>query len=104
MTRASALIAAIILGLSLFAGADTHRDVKTKVQPTYPELARQMHLAGTVKLEVVVAPNGSVRKATVLGGNPVLANSAMQAVEQWRFEPASAESTETIEIHFNSSN
>jgi TonB family protein len=104
MTRASALIAAIILALSLLAGADTHRDIKSKVQPNYPELARQMHLAGTVKLEVVVAPNGSVRKATVLGGNPVLASSALQAVQQWRFEPAQAETTELVEIHFNSSN
>ncbi len=104
MTRASALTAAMMLALSLFAAADTHRDVKTKVQPSYPELARQMHLAGTVKLEVVVAPNGSVRKATVLGGNPVLASSAMAAVQQWRFEPAQSETTELIEIHFNSSN
>jgi TonB family protein len=101
MFRRTAIFAALFLGLAIFAVADSHREVRTKVQPVYPAIARQMGLQGTVKLEVIVAPGGSVRKTTVLGGNPVLANSAMQAVQQWRFEPAATETSELIEIHFS---
>jgi len=42
---------------------DLVRRAKTKVQPFYPELARKMNITGTVKIEVVVAPNGSVKDA-----------------------------------------
>src|SRR4029077_6366851 len=40
---------------------------KSKVQAIYPELARKMNLSGTVKVEVVVLPNGSVKGARVMG-------------------------------------
>ncbi len=100
MFRRTAIVAAFFLALSALAFADAHREVRNKVQPTYPEVAKQMHLQGTVRLQLTVAPNGSVRRAEVLGGNPVLANSAIQAVEQWRYEPATSETTEQVEIHF----
>ena len=76
------------------------RRVKSKVAPIYPELARKMNITGTVKLEVVVLPNGSVKDARVVGGHPVLANSALDAVKKWRFEPAAAESTGIIDFKF----
>ena len=50
------------------------RRAKTKVQPDYPELARKMNISGTVKVEVVVLPNGTVKEARVVGGHPVLAS------------------------------
>jgi TonB family protein len=76
------------------------RKVKTRVPPEYPELAKRMSLAGTVKLEVVVASNGSLKNAKVLGGHPVLATAAMDAIKRWRFEPANADSTGTVEFRF----
>jgi TonB family protein len=76
------------------------RRAKTKVQPVYPELARKMNLVGTVKIEVVVAPNGSVKDARVVGGHPVLAGAALDAAKKWRFEPASAESSGVIDFKF----
>lgn len=76
------------------------RRAKTKVQPNYPELARKMNITGTVKVEVVVAPNGTVKDARVVGGHPVLASSAIEAVKKWRFEPASVESTGVIDFKF----
>ena len=76
------------------------RRARTKVQPAYPELARKMSLAGAVKIEVVVAPNGTVKDARVVGGHPVLANAALDAAKKWRFEPASAESTGIIDFKF----
>ena len=76
------------------------RRAKNKVQPFYPELARKMNIAGTVKIEVTVAPNGNVKEARIVGGHPVLANSALDAAKKWRFEPAAAESTGVIEFKF----
>jgi TonB family protein len=76
------------------------RRAKTKVQPAYPELARKMNIVGTVKIEVVVAPNGTVKEARVVGGHPVLAGAAQDAAKKWRFEPASVESTGIIDFKF----
>jgi periplasmic protein TonB len=42
---------------------------------------------GTVKLHAIVASNGSVKELTVLSGEPILAESAMAAVKQWRYKP-----------------
>lgn len=79
---------------------DLVRRAKTKVQPFYPELARRMNISGTVKIEVVVAPNGTVKEARVVGGHPVLANAALDAAKKWRFEPSSAESSGIIDFKF----
>lgn len=76
------------------------RKVKSKVSPAYPEIARKMGLSGTVKIELVVAPNGSVKETKVIGGHPILVTAAVDAVKKWRFEPASAESTGTVEFKF----
>lgn len=76
------------------------RRVKSKVAPIYPELARKMNITGTVKVEVVVSPNGAIKDARVVGGHPVLASSALDAVKKWRFEPGSNETTGVIDFKF----
>jgi TonB family protein len=76
------------------------RRAKTRVQPAFPELARKMNISGTVKIEVVVAPNGTVKEARVVGGHPVLAGAALEAAKRWRFEPATAEATGIIDFKF----
>jgi TonB family protein len=76
------------------------RRAKSKVQPTYPDLARKMNISGTVKVQVVVAPNGTVKDAKIVGGHPVLANAALEAVKKWRFEPAPGESTGVVDFKF----
>ena len=76
------------------------RRAKTKVQPSYPDLAKRMSISGTVKIEVVVAPNGTVKDARVVGGHPVLANAALDAAKKWRFEPAGAETSGVIDFKF----
>lgn len=76
------------------------RRAKSKVQPPYPELARRMNITGTVKVEVVVSPNGLVKEARIVGGHPVLANAALEAAKKWRFEPAPVESTGVIDFKF----
>ena len=78
------------------------RRAKTKVQPAYPDLARKMNITGTVKIEVVVAPNGTVKDARVVGGHPVLAGPALEAAKKWRFEPAASETSGVIDFKFES--
>lgn len=76
------------------------RRAKTKVQPIYPELAKKMGIRGTVRVEIIVAPNGSVKQTRIVGGHPVLATAAEDAAKKWRFEPAQAESTGVIDFDF----
>ena len=78
-----------------------NRKVTSKVMPEYPRLARDLNLHGTVRLEVAVAGNGTVKSIDVKGGSPVLAQSAQNAVRAWRWEKAEHETTEVIEINFN---
>jgi TonB family protein len=76
------------------------RRAKSKVQPVYPDLARKMNISGTVKVQVVVLPNGTVKEARVVGGHPVLASAALDAAKKWRFEPAPTENTGIIDFKF----
>jgi TonB family protein len=83
------------------AGNDLARKIKTKVPPTYPELARRMNIRGTVRVLVVVSPNGNVKESRVVGGNPILVNSAVDALKKWKFEPAQEETTGVVEFRFD---
>lgn len=82
------------------ASSNGGRKVTARVAPSYPELAKKMHIRGVVKVEVVVKPNGSVKSTRVLGGNPVLVESATDAVSKWKFEPGTDETTEVIQLTF----
>ena len=77
------------------------RRVTNKIVPVYPQIARSMNLSGTVKLEVLVQANGSVKSAQVKGGNPLLAQSAQSAIREWKWEKTDHDSTEQVEFHFS---
>jgi TonB family protein len=79
---------------------DLARKPKTKVAPVYPEVARRMNIEGTVKLAVVVAPNGTVKSSKAVGGHPLLVNAAVTAMKQWKFEAAPTESSGIVEFKF----
>ncbi len=72
----------------------------SRVAPAYPELARKMHIHGTVKVEAGVRANGTVKSTRILGGNPVLIEAASDAVKQWKFAPGPAETTEVVQLTF----
>jgi TonB family protein len=80
------------------------RKVRTKVVPQYPEIARQLHLAGKVKVEVTIGADGHVADTKVIGGHPILAVAAVDALKKWRFEPGPKETTEIIELNFDNQN
>lgn len=103
---AVALLSLAMLGVfpSLVSGQQndpaTGRKAIVKVKPEYPELARRLNISGTVKVGVVIAPDGSVKSTKVVGGNPVLIVAAQDAVRKWKYTPASGESTELVELKF----
>jgi TonB family protein len=58
-----------------------------KVPPVYPLEARRVRLEGNVVLEAMVTAQGRVEDLKVISGNPLLAQAAMDAVNQWRYTP-----------------
>jgi TonB family protein len=78
------------------------RTATKKVTPTYPEVARNARLEGTVRLSVVVTEQGRVKSVAVMGGHPVFAVAATDAAKQWRFTPAAKESTLPLVFDFKS--
>jgi outer membrane biosynthesis protein TonB len=51
-------------------------------------------------MEVLIRPDGTVKSSRVLGGNPVLLQSAADAVRKWRFESATEETAEIVMVTF----
>lgn len=58
-----------------------------KVAPGYPAEAKKKNIAGKVVLEAVVDTQGNVADITKATGHPILIQAAMEAVEQWKYEP-----------------
>jgi TonB family protein len=100
MTGLLAVAAATSLPSPAVAQGELTRKAKTKVAPAYPDLAKRMNITGTVRVLVVVSPNGSLKDTKVVGGNPLLVNAAMDALKKWKFEPADSESSGTVEFKF----
>jgi len=80
---------------------DAARKVIARSNPTYPPLARTMHISGSVRLEAVVTPSGTVKAVEIKGGHPVLALAAQNAVKEWKYEVAPRETRETVEVKFS---
>jgi TonB family protein len=55
--------------------------------PKYPYVARFSHLGGTVRLEALIAKDGTVQNLKPLAGPPPLVKAAMDAVRKWRYQP-----------------
>jgi len=79
---------------------ESKRKIKSKTNPQYTEIARRMSLSGKVKIELVIAPDGHVKTARPVGGHPVLVQSCLDAVKDWKFEAAPEETTQIIEFEF----
>ncbi len=58
-----------------------------QVQPAYPPDARDAHIQGTVRINLVIGKDGHIEQARVLSGNRLLAPAALQAVRQRIYKP-----------------
>ncbi len=58
-----------------------------QVRPSYPPLARQARIQGTVVLQAVIGKDGNIQNLKVVSGHPMLAPAALEAVKQWKYKP-----------------
>jgi periplasmic protein TonB len=68
-------------------GAVQAAKLVNRIQPMYPPLARQTRISGTVKLHAIIGKTGAVEQLQVVSGHPLLVQSALDAVKQWRYQP-----------------
>jgi TonB family protein len=101
VSRLAKIAAYLILSCSLVHAVDGDRKILRRVDPEYPEIARRMQIHGVVKLKVWIRADGTVARVEYIGGHPLLAESAVNAVRKWKFEPASAETTMQLELKFS---
>jgi protein TonB len=66
---------------------DAMKAAVQKAQPEYPSMARQMHIAGKVEVEVTIESDGTVADVKVLSGNALLTPAVIGAVKKWKFTP-----------------
>ncbi len=97
------LLAALIFLVPIHSQSQEagRRRLVSQSAPPYPPLARSMALQGIVKVDALVAADGSVKTVDIKGGHPVLAQAAVNTVRRWRWEPASHESHEVVEVKFS---
>jgi protein TonB len=58
-----------------------------KKSPDYPPMAKQIRLAGSVTVEIMISPDGRVESARALNGHPLLMQASVAAAREWRFQP-----------------
>ncbi|MFI5102076.1 MAG: energy transducer TonB [Terriglobales bacterium] len=58
-----------------------------RVQPNYPQLAKQARIQGQVVLQAEISKDGTIQNLQLISGHPMLAPAAIEAVRQWRYKP-----------------
>jgi periplasmic protein TonB len=79
---------------------EVKRKLVSQVPPDYPMVAKAMRIEGVVKMEVVIAPNGTAKSVEVKGGHPMLVEAAVDAVHKWKWASAPHETKELVEVKF----
>jgi TonB family protein len=90
--------------LTLLAGSvlgQEGRRVISQPTPIYPQLARKSGLSGTVKVQVVIATDGTIKDVKVVGGHPLFIDAALDALKKWKYAPSSSETTTVLEFNFH---
>jgi protein TonB len=82
--------------------AQETRKALSKPTPRYPEIAKRLNLVGTVKVEIVIGPDGRVKEkeTNVVGGHPILVDATLAALKEWKYEPAKTETNVTLTFDF----
>ena len=61
--------------------------ILARPNPVYPPLAKQARIQGSVVLHAIIDKDGTVTQLEVISGHPLLVQSALAAVKQWRYQP-----------------
>ena len=88
------------LAMEVSAGAP-ERKLIMRIEPNYPETLKLRNIGGTVRLRVSISARGNVDNVALLGGNPILAESAEAAVKKWVYAPGRASTVTEISILFD---
>lgn len=83
--------------------AKSPRKLVYKVDPDYPWDLKRAHIGGMVRMTVIVTPRGSIDSVSVIGGNPVLVETAVRAVRKWKYAPADSQSVIEVNVDFDPS-
>ena len=62
--------------------------LRKSVPPKYPEFAKSTKISGDVVMDAEIDAAGNVRSVKVISGPPLLRKAAVDAVCQWKYEPA----------------
>jgi TonB family protein len=84
------------------SGNDSQRRLISRVEPEYPDTLKRLNIGGTVRLQLTIAPSGNVEAVEVLGGNPILGESAAAAVKQWVYTASHSRTIAELSILFGS--
>jgi TonB family protein len=96
-TNAEGVKTLIVMNIS----SNTERKLIARAEPVYPLELQRHSIGGTVRLRITITPKGDVKDVQILGGNPILADCAVAAVEKWRYAAASSQTSAEISIPFN---
>jgi periplasmic protein TonB len=100
MTTLKHILLCVTLLVSSASAANQERKVVRREEPEYPPSAAKMNLHGIVKLKIWINPDGTVRRLEYIGGHPLLAESALKAVKEWKYQPIAQESITVVELKF----
>jgi protein TonB len=76
-----------------------------KIVPTYPALAKQARIQGTVRFNAIIGKDGTIQNLQMVSGHPLLVQAATEAVKQWLYKPTllnnePVEVITTIDVNF----
>ncbi len=94
------LAMALILGVANLQAQDSRKALSNPV-PTYPEVAKRLRLTGVVKVQVVIGADGRIKETNIIGGHPILVNAVEETLKNWKYAPASGETTTQLEFNFH---
>lgn len=77
------------------------RKLLARVEPEYPAPLKRLNIGGVVRVKTVIAPDGTVKNTTLLGGSPYLGQAAMMAIREWIYARAVSDETLTVTIEFD---
>ncbi len=94
----------VLLGFGFLASnllAQENRKQVSNPTPIYPEIAKRLRLSGVVKVQITIAPDGQVKDVRIIGGHPLLVNAVQDTLKNWKYAPASTETTASLEFSFH---
>ncbi len=94
------LAMALSLGVANLQAQDSRKALSNPV-PTYPEVAKRLRLTGVVKVQVVIGADGRIKETNIIGGHPILVNAVEETLKNWKYAPASGETTTQLEFNFH---